>query len=405
MKKHLIIKMISCCGVSAFLSLTFFFHSVSLSQWAQSNTPSTWVYSLAVKGKNIFAGTDSGIFLSADNGIHWKEMDSGLTTKSVRALCVKDTVIFAGAGYNVCLSNDDGANWTLLSAVPSSFIRDLKFIGSNLFASEYTGIVGSTDFGISWKSVGPPVVGLGSFSVANGNMFIGGTNEAFFSDDTGKNWIQLKNIADIGLVTAISEIDSLVYLAGYGGGIYTSTDTGKSWTLNQGSYAPVSTFLPYNHSLFVGAAGGVYLIWNEAKNWALLDSGSSLGVSCLAISDSFLYAGTYSGGVLHCPLAGLIPTSVNQRENRLPDQYEVKQNFPNPFNPTTTIHFELPKESYVQLKLYNILGQNVLIILDENRPAGMYDVQVNAGNLASGIYFYRIKAGNFVQTKKMVLMK
>ncbi|HMD13669.1 MAG TPA: T9SS type A sorting domain-containing protein, partial [Bacteroidota bacterium] len=89
----------------------------------------------------------------------------------------------------------------------------------------------------------------------------------------------------------------------------------------------------------------------------------------------------------------------------VPKAFSLGQNYPNPFNPSTVIHFELPKESRVQLTLYNLLGQNVLNILDETRPAGVYDVQVDAGNLSSGVYFYRLTSGDFEQTKKMLLMK
>ena len=81
------------------------------------------------------------------------------------------------------------------------------------------------------------------------------------------------------------------------------------------------------------------------------------------------------------------------------------QNYPNPFNPTTTIRYQLPKESKVVIKIYNILGAEVMELLNEQKEPGIYEVEFNADSLSSGTYIYRIIADNFVETKKMVLMK
>ncbi len=89
----------------------------------------------------------------------------------------------------------------------------------------------------------------------------------------------------------------------------------------------------------------------------------------------------------------------------LPDKYSLEQNFPNPFNPTTTIRFSLPKEVRVNLSLYNILGEKVKELKNEVMKPGNYVVNFNANALASGVYFYRIKAGDFVSTKKMILLR
>ena len=89
----------------------------------------------------------------------------------------------------------------------------------------------------------------------------------------------------------------------------------------------------------------------------------------------------------------------------LPTEYSLSQNYPNPFNPTTEIPFTLPQDSYVQLKIYNSLGQEVATLIDGNAPAGFHTVRLDAGNLASGIYFYKINAGSFSQMKKMILIK
>jgi len=88
-----------------------------------------------------------------------------------------------------------------------------------------------------------------------------------------------------------------------------------------------------------------------------------------------------------------------------PDEYALEQNYPNPFNPSTTIKFGVPKESIVKLSIYNVLGELVSTLVNEEKLSGTYEVEFNATVLSSGIYFYRLQAGSFVETKKMVLMK
>jgi hypothetical protein len=96
-------------------------------------------------------------------------------------------------------------------------------------------------------------------------------------------------------------------------------------------------------------------------------------------------------------------TSVSQ--NIMPKEYALFQNYPNPFNPTTNIMFDLPKESYVSLKIYNVLGKEVATLVDNIMPAGHKEILFDASRYASGMYIYKLKAGSFVQVKKMLLMK
>lgn len=89
----------------------------------------------------------------------------------------------------------------------------------------------------------------------------------------------------------------------------------------------------------------------------------------------------------------------------VPEKFELEQNYPNPFNPNTTIKFSIPKESQVTLLVYNMLGEKIKELKNEVMKAGYFDVVFDASNIASGVYLYRIKAGDFVQTKKMLLLK
>lgn len=96
--------------------------------------------------------------------------------------------------------------------------------------------------------------------------------------------------------------------------------------------------------------------------------------------------------------------SVNDVELQ-PASFELKQNFPNPFNPTTTINYSLPNSSFVKLVVYNSIGQEIATLVNETIAAGNHSVEFDASNLSSGIYFYKLQAGSFVDTKKMILLK
>uniref|UniRef100_A0A7V3E7N0 T9SS type A sorting domain-containing protein n=2 Tax=Ignavibacterium album TaxID=591197 RepID=A0A7V3E7N0_9BACT len=97
--------------------------------------------------------------------------------------------------------------------------------------------------------------------------------------------------------------------------------------------------------------------------------------------------------------------SVEPINNQIPTSFSLEQNYPNPFNPNTTIRYSIPKSSFVELKVYDGLGNLIQTLVSENLNAGNYEVQFNGANLSSGIYYYQIKAGNFTSTKKLVLMK
>ena len=98
-------------------------------------------------------------------------------------------------------------------------------------------------------------------------------------------------------------------------------------------------------------------------------------------------------------------TGVEDEDYILPEDYILYQSYPNPFNPTTTIKYSIPNSGAVSLKIFDILGREVEVLLDEYRSAGTYSVEFNASRFASGVYFYQIHSGNFIETKKMVLMK
>ena len=123
--------------------------------------------------------------------------------------------------------------------------------------------------------------------------------------------------------------------------------------------------------------------------------------------DTFNFFGYYSMNLLGCELSGVvygILTFINE-ENQILYKYSLNQNFPNPFNPSTRIEYEIPEVSFVTVKVYDVLGNEVATLVNEEKPAGSYEVDFDASSLPTGVYFYQLHAGNFSETKKMVLLR
>ncbi|MGB5531376.1 MAG: T9SS type A sorting domain-containing protein, partial [Ignavibacteriaceae bacterium] len=96
---------------------------------------------------------------------------------------------------------------------------------------------------------------------------------------------------------------------------------------------------------------------------------------------------------------------VEDEETPIAANFKLEQNYPNPFNPKTNIQYAISNRQFVTLKVYDVLGNEIASLVNEEKPAGEYEVEFDATGLPSGIYFYQLKAGNFVETKKMLLIK
>lgn len=98
------------------------------------------------------------------------------------------------------------------------------------------------------------------------------------------------------------------------------------------------------------------------------------------------------------------PTSVDA-DNFTPEDYKLHQAYPNPFNPATTISFELPAQSNIEIKVYDMMGREVANLFNGSKPAGKHQIQFEAGNLSSGMYVFRLKTGNIIKSQKIMLLK
>ena len=110
-------------------------------------------------------------------------------------------------------------------------------------------------------------------------------------------------------------------------------------------------------------------------------------------------------GSIQASITVIVETAVSNELDEMPLEFRLEQNYPNPFNPSTNISFSIPKASMVRMSVYDMLGRNISTLVNERKAAGRYTIRFEAGNLSSGTYIYRIEAGSFTQTKKLMLIK
>ena len=156
-------------------------------------------------------------------------------------------------------------------------------------------------------------------------------------------------------------------------------------------------------TLFGGAAGGVFRSSDNGDSWSQINTGlTNTSVSALAVNSSDdIFAGTNGGVFRHVES----PTAVEEISSSIPSSFALEQNYPNPFNPTTTIQFTLAKGANVKLKVFSIEGKEVATLVDEALTPGVHTFRFEANGLPSGVYFYRIEAGELFQTRRLMLLK
>jgi len=155
--------------------------------------------------------------------------------------------------------------------------------------------------------------------------------------------------------------------------------------------------------LWVQQAGGTDSDYGLAI--AMDGSGNSIVTGLFSSTATFGDTTLTSAGSRDIFIAKLGLVTGIEEEFSLPKSFSLSQSYPNPFNPSTTIEFSLPQTGFVRLKVYNILGEAVATLVNEELNVGTYRTQWNASGVASGLYFYRLQAGDFVDTKRLLLLK
>src|SRR4030095_14617243 len=177
-----------------------------------------------------------------------------------------------------------------------------------------------------------------------------------------------------------------------------------SWSQTSLNNQTVRSLAVSGYTVFAGTStNGVFISNNNGTSWIQKNEGlGNLNVWSFCIINNYIYAGT-SGGVYRRPLSEL--TGIKPISNEIPTQFSLSQNYPNPFNPKTIINFQLPMFNYVSLKIYDVLGREAAILVNEELKPGTYEVNWDASNYPSGVYYYKLSAGDYSEAKKMILIK
>lgn len=196
--------------------------------------------------------------------------------------------------------------------------------------------------------------------------------------------------------------------------------------VNMSVWTDAGKFSVENDSVDVA---GNFNKWGEIPIWTKDPEGDTVYTAVVIIDENYPYMewkfrinGSWNDATAEFPYGGPARTHTATQDTSLtfwynddkpisaitdiiPAEYELDQNYPNPFNPTTTIRFGLPEAGYTKIILYDLRGQEVMTLIDRDMPAGYHQVVLHASHLASGVYFYRIQAGNFTETRKLMLLK
>lgn len=402
---------------------------ICFAQWVLTNAPKNVpIYTFAYDGSNVFAGGDTSyrvatggtVFHSTNNVLDWEIIGIDTDCPEVRSIVIDDENIYAGTrGGGVFLSTNMGASWTNISNgltdldVYTLLITPNGLGGKNLYAGTMGGgIFISTNNGINWSSVNNGLTYLNISSLAYLKnqvneviLFAGTYNGLFVSTNYGENWSQRANTQYFEYVAVSGEnvfAAAIMHL-------WFSTDLGLSWTdVTTGLRdLPVWALATYGTNVFALTNwGGIFLSTNNGENWKIINEGIiDTLVLAIGINDTYIFASGVAEGLWRRPLSELVTMLPVENTTELPKEFALYQNYPNPFNPSTTLSFVICHLSFITLKVYDVLGREVTTLVNEEKPAGTYEIKWNATNLPSGVYFYKIQAGSFIETKKMILVK
>jgi hypothetical protein len=397
--------------------------NLSWAQWTpiNNNLTNLKISGLALVGTTIYAGTtDGGIFSSTDNGDSWSTYSGNDTLPNLNINGL-DGGLNDGAGMFIYTTN----GMALLSPPTPLFVppfiqtlanKDLTLYRQYQSPSRRR-IVGTKSAGIfytdndtTWtEGTGIPagtsknIRGFTSEDIEV--LAIAGTeNGAFLSTNRGTSW----TAANTGLTGDALKINNMfsIFALTSNGLYYTILTTFTGWTaaVPTGDFRTCASDLISGKYYFFGDNVGTSIDLNTSQIATLTLTGISGGViTSVLLYGTNIFVGTETGGVFRAPLSGLA-TGVHDRDE-LPNKIGLSQNYPNPFNPTTTISFILASKSYVSLRVFDALGREVSILVSKELTAGSYSQEWNAGSLPSGVYFYRLQAGNYSETRKLMLLK
>ncbi|HTY11528.1 MAG TPA: T9SS type A sorting domain-containing protein [Bacteroidota bacterium] len=434
--------------------------------WNSSNDglPGNQIFSIAIEDTTLFVATiNNGVFRSIDNGASWTSTSSGIVLSEVNSIAGNGSDVFAVMDHNSLYSStDNGATWAADTALHGGIISSLTVLGQDVYAMTNSGIYVSSDKGKTWNTINGGVIDTThpSMLVQSASNLVSATQDSggvFLSSDNGTTW---KNVGQYLPELASLATSGSNVVAGTHDGVYLSTDNGETWSngndtlinintlASAGSivfggryfwpfpigfsppsppggvflstdggltWSPFSSGIPFNPQVyaiavhgkyvFAGAEPGLYTSTISNNNWVNMGENLPDGpVLSLFINDSSVFVGTELSGIWCASLSAV--TGVNQPiASVIPGSFQLEQNYPNPFNPSTTISYQISEVANVKLRVYDILGRQVATLVDAKQYPGNYKAVFNAGNIASGVYFYRLEVKNYMAARKMAVIK
>ena len=323
------------------------------------------------------------------------------------------------------INQNEPTNWsTPVVMDPSN--HNVLYYGTNRVYRTTNGAGNWTAISPDLTDDGPRLGTVSTIDVAatNSNVIYAGTDDShvWVTTDYGATWNDISASLPYRWVTRVKvdpQNENNVYVTFSGlkwhdpqPHVFKSTNMGASWTDISSNLpdAPVNAFAVDNNDpnrLYLGSDVGAFVSFNGGTSWQPIADGLPV-VSVYDIKihpvENYLAIGTHGRSMYKVDLAQLV--NVDPVMNKVAG-FNLSQNYPNPFNPSTKIKFTIPGSgvSFVQLKVYDALGNEIKSLINEDKSSGTYSVTFNAAGLSSGVYYYSLKTGNLVETKKMIFLK
>ena len=413
------------------IMLIFFISSTLIAQqnfWSSLNiNVNKLIYNIIITPQSkIFIGTEDGIYLSVDSGKTFSSINWGLPSHPIiNALASdKEGNVYAGVwagggnqlpyGAGVFKLNNYDTTWVEknsglskknVTAISLSLNDSIIYLGTYNGGSFY--LMGNDT---SWlpmdSSLSDPHIGCFLVDTVNNNVFAGTWSGVYRSTNAGKTWIKMEATTPFIINTMAINSKGYIFIGCSNYGIFRSTDNGVNWEPKdtmEGDSLVSNILINSKDVIYKSSLFGVFYSTDDGDTWLPIDGIQSVAKFLAFDNDDYLYAGTETGTVYRSNKSTI--TNVLEYKLRIPNAFNLFQNYPNPFNPTTTITYSIPTNSFVTLKIYNLLGSEIATLVNEEKNYGTYKVNWNAQNIPSGVYFYKMQAGNFSETKKLILLK
>lgn len=379
-----------------------------------------------------YVASNDGTYLQTTNsGTSWNVVSTGSSYFLTSFFFIDENMGYAvGQGGKVLKTTNAGLSWGI-STPTGNTLRSVYFLDAlNGYAvGDHSTVIKTTDAGSTWNSQSIPLTDAsltGIMFVENNKGYITvaeGLTNLLTTNNSGNSWTDGKVRGGVILGCALDFNGQNGYLAGfelmsshYYPLVFRTTNNGQTWdeylSSSQGQLYDIAVS-PSNPNKICavgkyvndptnGNKGLIMRSIDGGVNWTEESWGTNQdefrGVEATTI-DFFI---TGRNGVI---LKTAHTTGISNVNSLIPEGYTLSQNYPNPFNPTTNIKFSIPKSGNVKLTVYNIAGQEVKVLLNQNLNVGNYVQDFDATNISSGTYFYSLEAIDFKQTKRMVLLK